>query len=180
MRLKLYETRINREHPNTAAKCHRPGKIRVYPLATPPRSLWFKFTLSFRVLGVFRGFCCLYVSLSLFRLNPPHHLQSSETQTSLIELYTSEGCSSCPPAETWSSRLKESPGLWKEFVPVAFPCGLLGLPRLARPWRASCFRPTTHLREVWRSDSIYTPGFCLMGRNGVIGQDARTGQNPLA
>src|SRR5260370_13373467 len=60
--------------------------------------------------------------------------QSSGKQTALIELYTSEGCSSCPPAETWLSRLKESPGLWKDFVPLAFHvdyCDYLGL---RDPW----------------------------------------------
>ena len=38
----------------------------------------------------------------------------------LLELFTSEGCSSCPPAEKWLGALREDPRLWHEFVPVAW------------------------------------------------------------
>src|ERR1700686_3952908 len=46
--------------------------------------------------------------------------ESKPVRTHLIELYTSEGCSSCLPGEEWMSGLKNQPRLWQDIVPVAF------------------------------------------------------------
>src|SRR5256885_14165786 len=51
---------------------------------------------------------------------------SGPTKTHLLELFTSEGCSSCPPAEAWLSKLKENKQLWRDFVPGAVHVDYLG------------------------------------------------------
>jgi hypothetical protein len=47
-------------------------------------------------------------------------LTSPVHQTSMLELYTSQGCSSCPPAERWISTLADDPQVWKEIIPINF------------------------------------------------------------
>ena len=91
--------------------------------------------------------------------------QSTEKQTSLLELYTSEGCSSCPPAETWLSRLKNDPALWKDFVPVAFHVDYWDYLGWRDPWAAKSFSERQRaIAESWKAASVYTPGFVLNGK----------------
>ena len=97
--------------------------------------------------------------------NTPLTFQSSGKQTALIELYTSQGCSSCPPAESWLSRLKESPGLWQDFVPLAFHVDYWDYLGWRDPWASKSFSEQQRAyAKQWRADSIYTPGFVLNGK----------------
>jgi hypothetical protein len=92
--------------------------------------------------------------------------ESGETQTTLIELFSSEGCSSCLPAEKWMSELKRSPDLWKKMVPVAYHVDYwdhLG-------WRDRFSKPEfTEKQQRYAStwgggDPVYTPGFVVNGK----------------
>ena len=90
--------------------------------------------------------------------------QSAERKTTLLELFTSEGCSSCPPAETWLSRLKDSPRLWKDFVPVAFHVDYWDYLGWRDRWGSQAFSERQRsYAQLWKSDTVYTPGFVLDG-----------------
>lgn len=104
----------------------------------------------------------LIVVLALSR--PVHAAESvfrsAPGGTSLLELYSSEGCSSCPPADSWVSSLRSSPGLWTDFVPVAFQVDYwdyLG-------WRDALASPdhTARQRSYGR---LVTPELLLNGRS---------------
>jgi hypothetical protein len=91
--------------------------------------------------------------------------ESGPARASLVELYTSEGCSSCPPAEAWLSHLKGDSGLWKQFVPVAFHVDYWD--RLGWRDRFSSEKWTERQRRyasLWRSESVYTPAVVVNGR----------------
>ena len=105
-------------------------------------------------------------------LNVPRTALSSEVtfesgplRTHLLELFTSEGCSSCPPAEAWLSKLRNEPPLWREFVPISFHVDYwdrLGWrdPFAAKQWTARQYEYSAR----WKSGNVYTPGFVLDGR----------------
>ena len=83
----------------------------------------------------------------------------------LVELFTSEGCSSCPPAEAWLSQFKSSDQLWDEIIPIAFHVNFwdgLG-------WVDRFATPTYTKRHYKYKDSgnltrVYTPAFLVNGQ----------------
>ena len=91
-------------------------------------------------------------------------LESGPDRVAMLELFSSQGCSSCPPAEQWLSQLKEHPLLWKRIVPVAFHVDYwdnLG-------WKDT-FASLQHSQRqrryklYGRCKAVYTPGFVLAG-----------------
>ena len=89
---------------------------------------------------------------------------SSNKQTVMIELFTSQGCSSCPPAERWLNTFESNEKLWKEVVPIAFHVDYwdrLGWPdpyaNHAYSIRQYRYQQQEHIR------SVYTPGVIANG-----------------
>ena len=100
--------------------------------------------------------------------------QSGEKQVPLVELYTSEGCSSCPPAEAWMGRLKDAPDLWKGFVPVAFHVDYWNSLGWKDRWSSPEFTERQRAyAEAWKSESVYTPCFVVNGKEAATGPGAR-------
>lgn len=114
-------------------------------------------------------FFALFFAIVLTSLTPgelkAETFSSGTQKVTLLELYTSEGCSSCPPADRWLSKLKDHKDLFKDFVPVAFHVdywNYLG-------WRDEFSEPEHSNRQrryhqVGRTGSVYTPGFVIDGK----------------
>lgn len=91
--------------------------------------------------------------------------QSPAQRVPLLELFTSEGCSSCPPAEAWLSRQTNAPGLWKTFVPLAFHVEYWDNDQWRDPWSHRDYGDRQRqYASGWRRDTIYTPGFVWDGK----------------
>jgi len=90
---------------------------------------------------------------------------SGTRQITLLELYTSQGCSSCPPAERWLNEYVDDAGLWTEIVPLAFHVDYwdyIG-------WEDVYASPENGERQrayarAGKARSVYTPGLFANGR----------------
>ena len=97
--------------------------------------------------------------------DPSLHLRSRPERVPVLELFTSHGCSSCPPADRWLRRFAERPGLWSEVIPLAFHVDYWD--GLGWPDRFASEAFSRRQRDYVRTGhvgSVYTPGFVVDGR----------------
>lgn len=111
------------------------------------------------------GVLLLWLLWHPYTLADPLVFQSGPERAQLLELYTSEGCSSCPRADRWLSELEADPGLWQTVVPVAFHVDYwdyIG-------WQDQFAEPEYGKRQrryarQGRASGVYTPGLFVDGR----------------
>jgi len=90
------------------------------------------------------------------------HVQSPPHTVAVVELYTSEGCNSCPPADRWLSRTAADPQRW---IPLAMHVDYWD----SLGWKDPFDRPAFTARQralgdAARASTIYTPEVFVSGR----------------
>ncbi|MEJ2693997.1 MAG: DUF1223 domain-containing protein [Candidatus Thiodiazotropha sp.] len=93
------------------------------------------------------------------------NFESPVERVKVVELFTSHGCSSCPPADAWLGRFTRDPNLWRQVFPLAFHVDYwdyLG-------WRDRFAAPaySQRQRDYRRAGglgSVYTPGVLVNGK----------------
>ena len=128
---------------------------------------------------------------SLFSLpafaGDPIVVSSGDKQTAVVELYTSEGCSSCPSADRWLSRLIQVPKDELDVLALAFHVDYWNY--LGWKDRFSSAANTSRQRQLGANNlqqTIYTPEFFVngmeaRGTNNILQkiQQANQLQSPL-
>lgn len=101
-------------------------------------------------------------------------LSSPSEPMLVVELYTSEGCSSCPPADAWLASLKQDPRLFKTLLPLAFHVDYWDMLGWADPYARSAYSTRQrHWATERRLSQPYTPGFMVNSQEwrGWFNQD---------
>ena len=99
--------------------------------------------------------------------------RSGTAQATLLELYTSEGCSSCPPADHWFSTLLDHPRLWQSVVPVAFHVDYWNQLGWEDRFSDSAYsRRQRQYHQQGSAGGVYTPGVFAAGREWRQWRDA--------
>lgn len=94
-----------------------------------------------------------------------YEFKSEPTASLVVELFTSEGCSSCPPADQWLSKLTENPDLFTGLVPMAFHIDYWDYIGWKDPYATKEHsRRQRSYAETGAVKSVYTPGFVVNGK----------------
>jgi hypothetical protein len=92
--------------------------------------------------------------------------RSGPRTAALVELYTSEGCDSCPPADRWLSSLFAGGYTPAQVVPLALHVDYWDYIGWKDPYAKRQFSARQHkLAKLGRATFVYTPQVLLQGRD---------------
>jgi hypothetical protein len=108
----------------------------------------------------------LALTLAMPAQATPCRAQSSATTTALVELYTSEGCDSCPPADRWLSSLGARGFAPERVVPIALHVDYWDYIGWKDPYARQVHSDRQRkMARLARAAIVYTPQVLLQGRD---------------
>ncbi len=114
-------------------------------------------------------------ALALFAATAP--IASAQNGPGVVELFTSQGCSSCPPADELLGRLAKQPGI----LALAHHVDYWNYLGWADPFssKAATYRLKDYAMAL-RQSGVYTPQIVVVGRRGLVGSDERAVERAIA
>lgn len=103
-----------------------------------------------------------------FAVWAPLAVHAADRPRAVLELFTSQGCSSCPPADRNLSRIADQPGIIALTLPVDYWDYLGWRDTLARPAHAKRQKAYSYVRG---DRQVYTPQVIINGAAHAIGSD---------
>ena len=111
-----------------------------------------------------KAFSVILLALFTTHISWGQTISSPLVQVSMLEVYSSQGCSSCPPAELWMSKFKQDKRLWKQLVPMNFHVDYWDYLGWKDPYASSIFTQRQRdYKALGLSSTVATPGFVVSG-----------------
>ena len=102
---------------------------------------------------------------------------AAESERTVVELFTSQGCSSCPPADAVAGRLRTNPAV----IVLSFHVNYWDGPQWRDPFasQASTDRQYAYARAL-RERSVFTPQLVVNGTQSLVGSEEGAIQHAIA
>jgi hypothetical protein len=115
-----------------------------------------------------------FLALSLMVLSPHGGSgapQAPADRAAVVELFTSQGCSSCPPADRLLSKLSSDPRFQGKVIPLSFHVDYWNGIGWQDPFSSARWsdRQKQYAGRVFHSNRIYTPQVVVNGRSECVG-----------
>jgi len=102
---------------------------------------------------------------------PGHSPSQTADRVAVVELFTSQGCSSCPPADRLLSKLAHDSKYQGKVIPLSFHVDYWNYIGWTDPFSAARWsdRQKAYAGRVFHSNRIYTPQVVVNGRSECVG-----------
>ena len=120
------------------------------------------------LIVIFLGLAVFEVDKKINSGNKGHHLKKSYQSFAILELFTSEGCSSCPPADQLLPQLASGANV----IPLSFHVDYWDRYGWKDPFSNSSFtdRQRDYAKQ-FKLESIYTPQLVINGEYELVGSN---------